>query len=222
MAQKTVAVVLSGCGYLDGAEIREAVGVLWALSRHDVAVECFAPDANQVSVVNHLTGKEASETRNILHEAARIARGKIRPLSELPTLDYDALVMPGGFGAAKNLCTFAAEGAAGKVLYEELINDITGMHEESRPIGAICIAPAVVGLALKGMAIEMTVGEAGGASAEIEKMGHKHIVCGPDQIHIDERNNIITTPAYMYDDAPLHKIFAGIGALVDAVVARIK
>lgn len=222
MAQKTVAVVLSGCGYLDGAEIREAVGALWALSRHDVIVECFAPDANQASVVDHLTRKQTSESRNMLHEAARIARGKIRPLSELPTVDYQALVMPGGYGAAKNLCTFAVEGAVGKVLYQELINDITGMHKEGRPIGAICISPAVVGLALKGKAIEMTVGEESGASAEIEKMGHKHIVCGPDEIHIDERNNIITTPAYMYDDAPLHKVFAGIGALVDALMQRTK
>jgi len=222
MTKRTVAVVLSGCGYLDGAEIREAVGALWALSKHDVNVACFAPDALQPSVINHLTRRSVQESRNMLHEAARITRGKISPLSELPRLDYQALVMPGGFGAAKNLCTYAKEGANGKVIYDELQNDITGMHKDGRPIGAICIAPAVVGLALKGTQLEMTVGEEGDDSAAIEAMGHKHFACAANEIHIDDSNNIVTTPAYMYDDAPLHEIFIGIGALVDEVIKRMK
>jgi len=222
MANRTVAVVLSGCGYLDGAEIREAVGTLWALSKHDVNIACFAPDALQPSVIDHLTRKSVQESRNMLHEAARIARGKISPLSELPRLDYQALVMPGGFGAAKNLCTFATDGANGQVIYDELQNDIAGMHKDGKPIGAICIAPAVVGLALKGTQLEMTVGEESDSSAGIEAMGHRHFVCAANEIHIDESNNIITTPAYMYDDAPLAEIFVGIGALVDEVIKRMK
>src|SRR5690349_14792158 len=112
MDKRTVAVVLSGCGYDDGSEMREAIGTLWALSRHDVIVECFAPDKEHV-VVDHLTQTQLQESRNVLHEAARIARGKIRPLSELPKLDYQALIMPGGYGAAKNLSTYANEGAEG-------------------------------------------------------------------------------------------------------------
>src|ERR1700733_7066150 len=111
---KTVAVVLSGCGYLDGAEIRESIAVLLALARQKVIVEIFAPDAPQAGVTNHLTAQDTGEARNMLTEAARIARGKIKPLSELPNLDYHALIMPGGFGVAKNLCTFATEGANGK------------------------------------------------------------------------------------------------------------
>lgn len=221
MAKRTVAVVLSGCGYLDGSEIREAVGALWALSKHDVAVECFAPDAED-AVVDHLTHKSVKESRNILHEAARIARGKIKAISELTKLDYQALVMPGGYGAAKNLSTFAIEGANGRVLYDELLNDITNMHKDGMPIGAICIAPAVVGLALKGTKLEMTVGEPSDDANEIEKMGHQHIVRAANEIQIDDRNNVITTPAYMYDDAPLHEIFTGIGSLVDEVVRRMK
>lgn len=222
MGKRTVAVVLSGCGHLDGSEISEVVGTLWALSKHDVVVECFAPDANQVGVINHLTRKHVRESRNMLHEAARIARGKIKSIAELPKLDYQALVMPGGYGAAKNLSTFATDGAGGRVLYDELINDIVGMHKSGMPIGAICIAPAVVGLVLRGNKLEMTVGEPGGSADEIEKMGHKHIPCAANEIHIDDRNNIITTPAYMYDDAPLHEVFTGISGLVDEVVRRIK
>jgi len=221
MATRTIAVVLSGCGYLDGSEIREAVGTLWALSQHDVSVECFAPDTDH-AVVDHLTHKQVQETRNALHEAARIARGKIRPLAELPTLDYQALIMPGGYGAAKNLSSYAKDGDAGKVLSEELHNDITGMHKEGRPIGAICIAPAVVGLALKGAGLRMTVGASGPDADAITKMGHTHVVRAAGEIHIDDEHNIITTPAYMYDDAPLHEVFTGINALVAEVVRRIR
>jgi enhancing lycopene biosynthesis protein 2 len=221
MATRTIAVVLSGCGYLDGSEIREAVGTLWALSEHDVIVECFAPDA-EAPVMDHLTHTPAKEVRNVLHEAARIARGKIKPLSELPNLDYQGLIMPGGYGAAKNFTTYPSEGANGKLLYEELQNDITGMHDAGMPIGAICIAPAVVGLALKGIGLEMTVGEPGADAKKLEQMGHTHVARAANEIHVDDRHNIITTPAYMYDDAPLHAIFAGISSLVAEVVRRLR
>jgi len=218
---KTIAVILSGCGYLDGAEIRESVGALWALSQHDVEVKIFAPDAPQVVVMNHYTHKATGETRNILAEAARIARGKIEPLSHLSDLDYDALIMPGGFGVAKNLCTFAAEGASGSILYKELQNDITGMHSDGRPIGAICIAPALIGLALKGKKLELTLGADGAEAEEMRKLGHTHFVTKPNEIHVDEKNKVVTTPAYMYDGAPIHEVFEGIKKLVDEVIRMI-
>jgi enhancing lycopene biosynthesis protein 2 len=218
---KTIAVVLSGCGYLDGAEIRESVAALWALSQHDVEVKIFAPDAPQQVVMNHFTGKATSETRNMLTEAARIARGKIEPLSQLPDHDYDALIMPGGFGVAKNLCTFSTEGAGGMILYKELQNDITGMHSDGRPIGAICIAPALIGLALKGRKLELTLGADGAEAEEMRKLGHTHFVTKPNEIHIDTANKIVTTPAYMYDDAPINEVFDGIKKLVDEVVGMI-
>jgi enhancing lycopene biosynthesis protein 2 len=219
---KTVAVVLCGSGYLDGSEIREAVATLWALSKHPVKVVCFAPDAPQADVINHLTGEKMNESRNMLIEAARITRGKIQPLSELTKTEYDALIMPGGFGVAKNLSSFAAEGGGGNVLHKELAHDISAMHKTGMPIGAICIAPALVALALKDANIEVTLGEESGAAEQIRRMGHKHVAKKPNEIHVDRENKIVTTPAYMYDDAPLHEVFEGVGKLVDEVISMMK
>lgn len=216
---KTVAVILSGCGYLDGAEIRESVGVLWALSQHPVTVEIFAPDAPQISVFNHYTNKAVGETRNILAESARIARGKIKPLSELSDLHYDTLIMPGGFGVAKNLCTFATEGAKGSITYRELEQAIKESYRNGLPIGAVCIAPALVGLALKGEKLELTLGADGPEAEELSKLGHTHFETKPSEIHIDTAHKIVTTPAYMYDEAPLNEVFVGIKALVDQVIS---
>ncbi len=215
---KKIAVILAGSGYLDGSEIREAVGVLWALSPHPVEVQCFAPDVDQRDVVNHLTSQPVEERRNVLVESARIARGKVRPLSELAAKEFDALIMPGGFGAAKNLCTFAFEGARGSVI-PDLARVLSEFHNASKPIGAACIAPAILALNWKDTPLELTVGAASDSSAEIEKLGHKHIVTQPNEIHIDRAHCIVTTPAYMYDDAPLHEIFEGIRKMVEAVVS---
>ena len=214
---KKVAVILSGSGYLDGSEIREAVGVLWALSGQHAEVQCFAPVINQSDVIDHLTGKPVDERRNVLTESARIARGKVKPLSELRAEDFDALVMPGGYGAAKNLSTFAFDGANGTVL-PDLLHAIQSTINSGKPLGAACIAPAVVALAMKGTPLELSVGEMCDASQEIEKLGHKHIVTRPDEIHIDHAHNIVTTPAYMYEDAPLHEIFEGIRKMVNEVM----
>jgi enhancing lycopene biosynthesis protein 2 len=219
---KTVAVILSGCGYLDGSEIRESVATLWALSQHEVECKIFAPDDPQLIVMNHYSGKATGETRNMLVESARITRGKTEPLSELTDHDYDALIMPGGFGVAQNLCTFATEGANGAILYKELQNDITGMYSHGRPIGAICIAPALIGLALKGKKLELTLGADGNEAEEMRKLGHTHFVTKPNEIHIDKKNRIVTTPAYMYDDAPINEVFEGIKKLVDEVVRMIQ
>ncbi len=219
---KSIAVILSGCGYLDGSEIRESVAALWALSQHDVKVKIFAPDEPQTIVMNHYSGKATGDTRNMLAEAARIARGKIEPLSMLSDHDYDALIMPGGFGVAKNLCTFAADGASGTILYKELLYDITAMHSDGRPIGAICIAPALIGLALKGKKLELTLGADGNEAEEMRKLGHTHFETKPNEIHIDKTNKLVTTPAYMYDDAPINVVFEGIKKLVGEVVRMIQ
>ncbi|MEI8134239.1 MAG: isoprenoid biosynthesis glyoxalase ElbB [bacterium] len=215
---KTVAVILSGSGYLDGAEIRESVAVLWALAQHPVEVKIFAPDEPQLVVMNHFSGKATGETRNTLVEAARIARGKIEPLSQLTNHHYDALIMPGGFGVAKNLTTFALDGAKATIASQELRDDIVAMNNDGIPIGAICIAPALVGLALKGKNIELTFGADGPEAEEMRKLGHTHFETKPDEIHIDSVNKIVTTPAYMYDEAPINEVFIGIKKLVDAVI----
>ncbi len=219
---KKIAVVLCGSGYRDGSEIRESVAVLWALSQHPVSVDCFAPNEPQHDVVNCLTGQTVSgETRNMLVEAARIARGKVRPLTELDPQSYNGIVLPGGFGVAKNLCTFATQGSKGSV-HPRLKEVLQAMHTQHKPIGAVCIAPAVVALAFAGKHFELTVGAASEASAEIEKLGHKHVVTPVTACHVDEDNAVITTAAYMYDNAILHELFQGVGELVREVVKRLR
>ncbi|HET6512033.1 MAG TPA: isoprenoid biosynthesis glyoxalase ElbB [Candidatus Kapabacteria bacterium] len=220
-----IAVVFSGCGYLDGAEINEVVATLWALSFHQESgaqVQCFAPDADQHHVVNHLTGEEKpGERRNILEESARIARGKVKPLSMLREGEFDALIMPGGFGAAKNLCTFAFEGSKGSV-NPELLHLLKQFRQAEKPIGAACIAPAILALTFNDRSLELTVGESSDASREIEKLGHAHKSMSVQDAHIDQENLIVTTPAFMYDDAPLHAIFTGVKKMVDLVVALVE
>ncbi len=208
--RKKIAVVLCGSGYKDGSEIRESVGVLWALSQQPVDVQCFAPDAPQSEVVDCLTGQTASgESRNQLVEAARIARGQIKPLSQLNADDFDGILIPGGSGVAKNLCDFASKGAAGTVR-PELASALQAFHGARKPIGAVCIAPAVLALALKDRHLELTLGAGGEAAQEIEKLGHKHVAKAANDCHVDARARVVTSPAYMYDGAPLHEIFTGI------------
>jgi enhancing lycopene biosynthesis protein 2 len=212
-----IAVILSGSGYLDGSEIREAVAVLWALSRAGAEAEFFAPDAQQRDVVDHLTGEPVHERRDILVESARIARGKVRPLTELDPKQYDAIVMPGGYGAAKNLSTFASEGSGGDA-NRTMANILQQFYDQGKPIGAACIAPAVVALSFPGKGLQLTVGAPSGAAQEIEKLGHTHVVTRPNEIHLDRAHRVVTTPAYMYDDASLADVFDGIKQMVDEVL----
>ena len=218
MAQKKIAVTLSGCGFKDGSEIREAVGTLWALSTEGAEVQCFAPHKDQADVVNTLTMEtDSQDQRNCLIESARIARGDVKPLDELDPKVFDGLIMPGGFGVAKNLCTFAFEGSNGKVI-PEMQKILESFHQEGKPMGAICISPALVGLAFKDQPFELTLGETSEASAELEKLGHQHIVCQPHEYHVDEKHKVVSTPAYMFDDGSLKDIFQGIHGLTQNVL----
>ena len=215
--RKRIAVVLCGSGFKDGSEIRESVGVLWALSQHPVDVQCYAPDAPQKDVINCLTGHPMNESRNQLVEAARIARGKVKALSELNPSEFDAIILPGGFGAAKNLCDFASKGIEGNVI-PELKEKLQAFYAAKKPIGAVCIAPAIVALAFPHKNFNLTVGAGGEVAQSIEKLGHKHSVTRTNECCVDEKNKIYTTPAYMYDDANLSDIFEGIRKLVSKVV----
>lgn len=218
-SSKKIAVVLCGSGYKDGSEIRESVSVLLALSQQGASFHCFAPDEDQWDVVNCFTGNSIEgEKRNMLVEAARIARGDVRPLTELKARDYDGIVLPGGFGAAKNLCSFAFKGSSGAVR-EDLWIILDEFRQAKRPIGAVCIAPAILALAFKGEGLELTVGEAGEAARELQKLGQVHKVCPADACVVDRKHKVVTTPAYMYDEASLADIFKGISALVQEVLA---
>jgi enhancing lycopene biosynthesis protein 2 len=191
-----VAVVLAGCGVYDGSEIHEAVLTLLALDRRDVEYQCFAPDIPQLHVVDHLTGEVApGETRNVLVEAARIARGKVQDLAKARAADFDALLVPGGFGAAKNLCDFAVAGSAMQI-QPEFLRLASEMREAGKPVGLICIAPAMAAK-IFGPGVECTIGNDADTAAAIETMGGKHVTCDVKHAVVDKRNKLATTPAYM-------------------------
>jgi enhancing lycopene biosynthesis protein 2 len=193
---KKIGVVLSGCGVRDGSEIHEAVLTLLAIDRNGAKAVCLAPDM-ELSVVNHLNMNDTGTTRNVLAESARIARGEISDIKTASASDLDALILPGGFGAAKNLCTFATEGANGTV-QPEVLQLIRDMAKAKKPICAICIAPAVLGLALgKDLSPQLTIGNDPGTAQAINATGAKHVDCAVNDCIVDRDNLIVTTPAYM-------------------------
>lgn len=217
-----VAVVLSGCGVFDGTEIHEAVSVLLHLSRAGVAYDCFAPDIQQMHVVNHLTGQPAAgESRNVLVESARIARGKIAPLARLDAAGYDAVVFPGGFGAAKNLCDFAVKGAACDV-NDEVRRVVRAFHAAGKPVGMCCIAPVIAARVLGtrdgGPGCSVTIGNDAGAAGAIAAMGSTNVEKPVTQAMTDEANRLVTAPAYMYEATP-HEVYEGIGRMIDGVLS---
>lgn len=198
-AQKRIGVVLSGCGVFDGSEIHEAVLTLLSLDRARAEILCMAPNRPQADVIDHRTGKPTQEKRNVLTEAARIARGKIRDIAEVRATDLDGIVLPGGFGAAKNLSTFAHDGADCKV-DPEVTRLLREVHAADKPIAALCIAPAVLA-ALFGQSDhpEVTIGNDPGTAKAMERLGARHKNATVLDVVVDEKNKIVTSPCYMLD-----------------------
>jgi enhancing lycopene biosynthesis protein 2 len=211
-----VGVLLSGCGFLDGAEIHESVLTLLALDRGGAEIICMAPDIDQYHVINHLTQEVTEEKRNVLVESARIARGEIKDLKDVSADDLDALILPGGFGAAKNLSDFAFKGTDA-VVNSEVKRILDEMVAAKKPVGAICIAPATLTRALSDLNPEVTIGNDQTTAAAIETMGGQHKTCTVDLIHADENNRIVTTPAYMLGPG-IKDVAEGIQKLVDKVL----
>ncbi len=193
---KKIAVILAGNGVYDGAEIHEATLTMLAISREGAEYQCFAPDINQAHVVNHLTGEEMPEIRNVLVESARIARGNVKSLVEYNAADFDALIFPGGFGVAKNLCTFAFDGVD-CVVIPEVEKAIKDTVAADKPIGALCISPVLITRVLKN--VEVTIGSDEGTATAIQVMGGTHKNTTHGEIVFDEKNKIVTTPCYMLD-----------------------
>jgi len=196
---KNIGVILSGCGVYDGSEIHEAVITLLALDRNGATAVCMAPDIPQLHVVNHLTGEVAAgETRNVLVEAARIARGKIRDLATVKAADLDALILPGGFGAAKNLCDFAVKGAECSV-NPEVARLLRDMLAARKPVAAVCIAPVILSKVLGSDKLphQLTIGTDAGTAAALTGMGSQHVSCPAREFVVDRANKIVSTPAYM-------------------------
>lgn len=213
----TVAVVLSGCGVYDGAEINEAVLTLLSLEQQGASYQCFAPDRAQMHVINHLTGEPVpGETRNVLVEAARIARGNIKPLAEARPADFDALMVPGGFGAAKNLCDFAVAGAE-MTVQDDFLALARGFHAAGKPIGLVCIAP-VMAAAICGEGTECTIGNDAATAAAIGAMGGVHLECPVTEARVDRARKMVTTPAYMLAGS-VSEAYAGISDCVKEVLA---
>jgi enhancing lycopene biosynthesis protein 2 len=214
---KKFAVVLSGCGVFDGAEIHEATLTLLAIAQHGASYEIFAPDIDQHHVINHYTHKEMAEKRNVLVESARIARGKISPLSKFDARHFDAIIFPGGFGAAKNLSTVAFDGADAKVNSDVAVA-VRSMHKAGKPIGALCIAPAVIAKILGH--VEVTIGDDPGTIKAIEKMGGIHVKTTHGEVVVDKKNKIFTTPCYMLD-ATIEQIYEGAVNVVNEIMLTV-
>ncbi|MDY7562340.1 isoprenoid biosynthesis glyoxalase ElbB [Pseudomonas sp. 10B1] len=213
--QKKVAVILSGCGVQDGAEIHESVLTLLRLNQRGVEVQCFAPDIPQHHVVNHLTGEEMPESRNVLIESARIARGAIKDIREADADEFDALIIPGGFGAAKNLSNFAVEGANCSI-NPALLALAEAFAESRKPVGLICVSPALAAK-IYGPGVTCTVGNDPETAKAIGKMGGTHKECTVGEIVEDPARRLISTPAYMIAQS-ISEAAAGINKLVDRVI----
>lgn len=193
---KKFAVVLSGCGVYDGSEIHEATLSLYAISKNGGEYVIFAPDMEQHHVVNHITGKEMPEKRNVLVESARIARGKIKPLSEFRERDFDALLFPGGFGAAKNLSNWAFKGDE-SIVIPDVVHAIKAMVKAGKVIGALCISPVLLAKVLGD--VQITIGADPSDAEMVEKTGARHVSTTHGQVVVDKKYNLITTPCYMLD-----------------------
>ncbi|MEX0326474.1 MAG: isoprenoid biosynthesis glyoxalase ElbB [Puniceicoccaceae bacterium] len=213
---KKVGVILSGCGVFDGAEIHESVLTLLALEKAGVEAVCMAPDKEQLHVINHLTGEEMKESRNVLVESARIARGNVQDLASVDPAGLDALVLPGGFGAAKNLSRFAVDGPGGEV-DADVRRLVEATYAAGKPIGFVCIAPAVGAQILGRTGLAVTIGNDTGTAEAIESCGARHIVCGVTEAHADAEHKVVSTPAYMLGENVL-EVSKGIEKLVQTLV----
>lgn len=218
MRSTSIGVILSGCGYLDGAEVQESVLVLLALSKQGSTVKVYAPDT-ALAGVDHLKQTTTGAERRVLVEAARIARSDVTDLAKAKGTDHEGWILPGGFGATRNLCDFASKGASGTVNRE--VNRVIREAFAARiPIGACCIAPAVLALIGKASStrLKLTIGNDKETARIISSMGHIHVDAAVEDIVIDADRKVVTTPAFMYDHASLHGVQQGIDKMVAQVV----
>lgn len=213
---KKVAVILSGSGVFDGAEIHESVLSLHAIEKQGASWHCFAPNIDQLHVINHKTGEEMDETRNVLVEAARIARGKIEDVAKLNVDDYDALLLPGGFGAAKNLTDFAVKGAECSI-NTHVASACRAFAQARKPAGYLCIAPTIIPLIYE-QGVKATIGNDAATAAAFNTLGGLHVESQVDQVVFDEQHLVLSTPAYMLAEN-ISEAAIGIEALVEKLVS---
>jgi len=215
---KKFAVVLSGCGVYDGAEIHEAVLTLLAIDRAGSKYQCFAPDIAQHHVINHVSGTEMPGSRNVLVESARIARGNIKPLNDFRADEYDGMIFPGGFGAAKNLCSWAWQGDD-CVVNPDVEKAIRGMAKAGKPIGAMCIAPVILAKLFE--EISLTTGNDPASQKFIEKTGNQYIKSEHGEVVSDNTRKLFTTPCYMLD-ASISQIAEGTENIIREMLSAMR
>lgn len=213
---KKFAVVLAGCGRKDGSEINEAITLLLSIEQHHCEYQCFAPDRPQAEVVDHLTDKKvAGAKRNVLTEAARLARSNVRPIEEYHAADYDGLLFSGGYGVAKNLCDYAYKGVDMEV-QPDVARAIMETHDAHKPIGGMCISPVMFAKLIPGVCV--TLGNEGTQDADnIRKMGAEHVQTENGDVCADNAELVFTTPAYMLE-ATLKDVYDGAYNLVETIV----
>ncbi|MDF2153512.1 isoprenoid biosynthesis glyoxalase ElbB [Vibrio sp. CAU 1672] len=212
---KKVAVILSGSGVYDGSEIHEAVLSLYAIERAGASWHCFAPNIEQLHVINHVTGKEMDETRNVLVESARIARGNIQDVARLNVDEFDALLLPGGFGAAKNLTDFAVSGAECSI-NTHVAQACRGFARANKPAGYLCISPVIIPMIYE-HGVQGTIGHDEATAAAFNQLGGEHVNCQVDEIHFDETHKVLSTPAYMLAEN-ISQAASGIDKLVQKLI----
>ena len=214
------AVVLSGCGRADGSEIHEAVTALLAIDKEGCTYDCYAPDMEQSAVINHLTSEKTEERRNVLAESARIARGNIKPLSELKVEDYDCILFPGGLGAVTNWCDFARSGINCNV-ETSVSRVLEEAYRQKKVIGAMCIAPVTISRVLGKYGITVTIGKDKTVAEAIEKTGAKHQNTKVEDACIDSKNRVVTTPAYMLANS-IKEVATGAESMVKAMIELVR
>jgi enhancing lycopene biosynthesis protein 2 len=215
---KKIGIILAGCGSRDGSEIHEAILTLYFLDHAGVETVCMAPDRNQFHVIDHLSLHETQETRNMLTESARIARGKIQNIDTVSSKDLDGLILPGGTGAAKNLIDYNIN-KRNCTIHDDVKRLILEIVKTGKPLGAICIAPVIVAVALRDSSFHplLTIGTSQEEASDIEFFGSRHQDARVDEIIIDEKLKIVSTPAYMLGPA-ISDIAKGIEKLVQKVI----
>lgn len=215
--KKHIAIILSGCGVFDGSEIFETTLTFLAIEHHGSTFQCFAPDIEQSKVVNHLTGEVMEgETRNVLVESARLCRGEVKNINELNEAEFDGMILPGGFGAASNLSDFAEKGVEATI-NPDVYRVVRSFVDAKKPVGFICIAPALVPMIYK-KGVQVTIGNDKETADTINKMGAIHVECDVDDFIVDMVKKVVTTPAFMLA-SNITEAQVGIDNLVTEVIS---
>lgn len=219
--KKKIAVVLSGCGKMDGSEVHEATMALLAIDMAGLSYQCFAPDIPQAKTLNHITSdiisiKGDKYDRNVMVEGARIARGNIKDLKEFNAKDYEAIVFPGGMGAVLNLCDYGEKGVDCKVdvNVEKAINDA---YNTGIVIGAMCIAPVLIAKVLGKHGVVLTIGNDEGTASDIKRMGAKHMNVPATEVCVDAKHKIVSTPAYMLVKS-IKEVYQGADKMIQEII----